>query len=119
MPDFNKLLYLLRSQGNKIQVYIFSLKGVLAQPFPSPKFSWLNERSESGIPHLAMEVEGHKLNAVLDPYNPIPIEADESRSAVDPCIFKGKLDTDDQSQVLVTGGCPGEDSFEVSWITHC
>ena len=54
------------------------------------------------------------LNAVLDPYNPIPIEADESRSSVDPCIFKGKLDTDDQSQVLVTGGCPGEDSFEVS-----
>jgi hypothetical protein len=63
-----------------------------------------------------MEVNGHSLNAVLDPYNPIPIEADESRSAVDPCIFKGKLDTDDQSQVLVTGGCPGEDSFEVSQI---
>ena len=90
------------------------ITGVFAQPFPSPKFSWLNERSESGIPHLAMEVNGHELNAVLDPYNPIPIEADESRSAVDPCIFKGKLDTDDKSQVLVTGGCPGEDSFEVS-----
>ena len=57
-----------------------------------------------------MEVNGHNLNAVLDPYDPIPIA---SRSAVDPCIFKGKLDTDDQSQVLVTGGCPGEDSFEV------
>ena len=63
-----------------------------------------------------MDVNGHKLNAVLDSYNPIPIEVDESRSAVDPCIFKGKLDTDDQSQVLVTGGCPGEDSFEVCFI---
>jgi len=65
-----------------------------------------------------MEVNGHKVNAVLDPYNPIPIEADESRSEdVDNCIFKGRLDTDDQSQVLVTGGCPGEDSFEIAVIS--
>ena len=82
-------------------------------------FSWLTESSESGIPHLAMEVNGHKVNAVLDPFNPIPIEADESRSEdVDNCIFKGRLDTDDQSQVLVTGGCPGEDSFEVGGIIN-
>jgi hypothetical protein len=74
----------------------------------------LSERSESGIPHLSIKTDGREdLVAVLAPYNPIPIEADSSRSAVDPCIFKGHLANEDDAQVLVTGGCPGDDSFEV------
>ena len=53
--------------------------------------------------------------AILSHYNPIPIEADQSRSAVDPCIFKGYLKNEQDSEVLVTGGCPGDDTFDVSF----
>ncbi len=79
-----------------------------------PKFEWLSERSESGVPLLSINLEdGETFVAVLKHYNPIPIELDENRSEVDPCIFKGHLQDDESAQVLVTGGCPGSDSFEV------
>ena len=51
--------------------------------------------------------------AILSHYNPIPKEVDESNSEVDPCLFKGFLENEETSTVLVTGGCPGEDNFEV------
>ena len=79
-----------------------------------PKFSWLSERSESGVPHLSIQLkDGEDLVAVLKHYNPIPVELDENRAEADPCIFKGFLKNDESAQVLVTGGCPGSNSFEV------
>lgn len=79
-----------------------------------PKFSWLSERSESGVPLLSIKLKnGENLIAVLKHYNPIPIELDVNRAEADPCIFKGFLQDDESAEVLVTGGCPGSDSFEV------
>ena len=79
-----------------------------------PKFIWLSERSESGVPHLSIQLEnGEDVVAVLKHYNPIPVELDENRAEADPCIFKGFLQNDESAQVLVTGGCPGSNSFEV------
>jgi hypothetical protein len=79
-----------------------------------PKFSWLSERSESGVPLLSIKLKnGENLIAVLKHYNPIPIELDLNRAEADPCIFRGFLQDDESAEVLVTGGCPGSDSFEV------
>jgi hypothetical protein len=78
-----------------------------------PKFSWLSERTESGVPHLSIRLEnGDNLVAVLKHYNPIPVELDVNRAEADPCIFKGFLQEDESAEVLVTG-CPGSDSFQV------
>jgi hypothetical protein len=93
----------------------------------SPTFTWLEERSEDGIPLLEVhftnnkdddedveEVEGDSSDlAVLSRYNPIPVELDESRSPVDQCIFKGFLLNEPNAQVALTGGCPGDNSFDV------
>jgi hypothetical protein len=82
-----------------------------------PTFAWLSERSESGIPHLSIKSEdGEDVVAILSPYDPFPIETDSSRVQVDPCIFKGHLANEEDAEVLVTGGCPGDDSFEVSIV---
>jgi hypothetical protein len=69
----------------------------------------------SGDHLLAIRLEDGKedLVAVLSHYNPIPVELDENRAEPDPCIFKGYLQSEETSQVLVTGGCHGFDSFEV------
>ena len=83
-----------------------------------PKFSWLSERSASGVPFLSIKLGDEDLTAVLDNYNPIPMELLKSRSEVDDCIFKGHLLDDPETQVLVTGGCAGDDSFDVS-TTNC
>jgi hypothetical protein len=80
-----------------------------------PKFSWLSERSASGVPLLSIKLGNEDLTAVLSNYNPIPIELDETHSEVDPCIFKGHLKNDPATEVLVTGGCAGDDSFDVSF----
>ena len=91
--------------------------GAFAQPFPrqmKPTFIWSNERSADGIVKMTINFGNDKPIAVLSHYNPIPIEADESRSAIDPCIFKGSFENEKDSVVLVTGGCPGDDTFDVS-----
>ena len=51
--------------------------------------------------------------ADLHPYNPLSFEVE---SDVDPCIFKGTLLNEPTTEVLVTGGCPGADTFYVSNI---
>jgi hypothetical protein len=81
-----------------------------------PKFTWLSERSASGVPHLSIKHGDEDLTAVLSNYNPIPIELDETRSEVDPCIFKGHLKNDPATEVLVTGGCAGDKTFDVIFI---
>jgi hypothetical protein len=81
-----------------------------------PKFTWLSERSATRVPHLSIKFGNEDLIAVLSNYNPIPIELDETRSKVDPCIFKGHLQNDPATEVLVTGGCAGDNTFDVIFI---
>ncbi len=79
-----------------------------------PRFNWMNERSSDGVPLLSIKIGNEDLTAILNRYNPIPVELDQTRSRVDPCILKGRLSDEPESQVLVTGGCPGSDTFDVS-----
>ena len=51
---------------------------------------------------------------VLHPYNPFSFEF----GAQEACIFKGQMMMDSNVEVLVTGGCPGADSFDVSFSDH-
>ena len=82
-----------------------------------PTFIWLSERSPSGVPHLEIQpgLDKETIVAVLNPYNPIPANVDQSQSEIDPCIFLGHLANEPDSSVLVTGGCPGDDTFDVSY----
>jgi hypothetical protein len=81
-----------------------------------PRFSWMNERSSDGVPLLSIKIGSEDVTAILNRYNPIPVELDRTRSKVDPCIFKGRLSDEPKSQVVVTGGCPGSDNFDVSFF---
>ena len=53
--------------------------------------------------------------AILESYNPIPRQPNEREAEVDHCIFRGKLLYESNVHVSLTGGCPFEDSFEVSF----
>lgn len=89
--------------------------GLLHADDVKPQFSWLNERSSSGIQHLAIKFGDEEHTVVLHPYNPLSYEV---KSDVDPCIFKGNLLMEPSTEVLVTGGCPGANSFEVTLIVQ-
>lgn len=85
---------------------------------PAPKFTWSQEDcSRSGIAHLNVEFPDSDIIdvAILMPANPIPKQADEREEDVDRCIFSGFLRDEPDSLVTLTGGCPFEDSFEVSF----
>jgi hypothetical protein len=84
--------------------------GLLNASDPKPQFRWLSERSSSGVPHLAIRLGEEEHHAVLHPYNPLSFEV---KSEVDPCIFKGYLGKEPDTEVLVTGGCPGDETFDV------
>ncbi len=75
---------------------------------PGPGFTWLSSRSSSGVPLLAFEFKGVNHVAVLEHYDPIPEVPLESEL----CIFRGFLEKDPQSKVLVTG-CPNSNSYDV------
>jgi hypothetical protein len=63
----------------------------------------IDETSPDGIPLLWISFSGFEDFAVLSRYN-----------QVDECIFSGFLkNEEDYSKVVLTGGCPGDDSFEV------
>lgn len=82
-----------------------------------PKFTWLSDRSLNGIPLLSIRLQDRDDDddvIILNRYNPIPVDLDEFRSEVDPCIFKGFLKSDPNSEVVLTGGCPGDHTFDVS-----
>ena len=87
--------------------------GILKAEQAMPKFKWLSDQSSSNIPNLAIEMENEKHVAILHPYNPLSYEV---KSTVDPCIFKGTLELEPTTEVLVTGGCPGSDTFDVSSV---
>ena len=75
---------------------------------PGPGLTWLSSRSASGVPLLAFKFEGVDHTAVLEPYDPVPEVPSESEL----CIFKGFLEKDPKSEVLVLG-CPNSKSFDV------
>ena len=77
---------------------------------PGPGFTWLSSRSASGVPLLAFEFEGVDHVAVLEPYDPVPDVPNSPDSEL--CIFKGFLEKDSLSEVLVTG-CPNSKAFDV------
>jgi len=86
---------------------------------PVPEFSWSSEGcSSSGVAHLSVKFPGSSTAdvAILTPANPIPKQPDELHEDVDRCIFSGFLQNEQDSQITITGGCPFENSFEVSII---
>ena len=87
------------------------MAGFLQADEVMPTFRWLNERSSSGIQHLEINYDNEQHVAILHPYNPVSFELD---SSVNPCIFKGTLEKEPTTEVLVTGGCSGGNKFEVS-----
>ena len=98
--------------GNKQQTYYWTfVKATFQAEEARPTFKWLSERSSSGIQNLAIDFGTERHIVALHPYNPLSYEV---KSSVDPCIFKGTLQMEPTTEVLVTGGCPGADTFEVS-----
>jgi hypothetical protein len=87
------------------------------------RFKWIhNETSTDGVPLLWISFSGFEDFAVLSRYNPMPTHLnthpdthlDEFQSQVDECIFSGFIkNEEDSSKVVLTLGCPGDDSFEV------
>jgi len=96
-----------------IKIFNHQYSGLLNASELKPQFRWLSERSSSGIQHLAIQFGDEERHAVLHPYNPLSFEV---KSEVDPCIFKGNLLQEPTTEVLVTGGCPGANSFEVTFF---
>ena len=54
--------------------------------------------------------------ALLKRFNPIARGANEKEEDIDKCIFNGYLQHESNVYVTMTGGCPFEDSFEVSQL---
>ncbi len=52
--------------------------------------------------------------AILKQINPIPRSLNEREEDVDNCIFEGFLEKEDKVYVTLTGGCPFEETFDVS-----
>ena len=84
--------------------------GIIHADEPVPTFRWLSERSSSGIQHLEINHGDERHAVILHPYNPVSFEV---KSDVDPCIYKGHLMMEPTTEVLVTGGCKGANTFEV------
>ena len=52
--------------------------------------------------------------AILKQFNPIAKSLNEREEDVDNCIFDGFLKNEEKVYVTLTGGCPFEESFDVS-----
>jgi len=108
---FSSLLPLKNFTSNLISIH-HSLAETL-----QPKFTWWSDRSLNGIPLLSIRLQDRDDDddvIILNRYNPILVDLDEFQSEVDPCIFKGFLKSDPNSEVVLTGGCPGDHTFDVS-----
>ena len=82
----------------------------------APSFTWIPDSgSEAGVPHLAIHFHDGKPDdiALLKRFNPIPQQNGEAESSIDNCIFRGNLLLESEVSVVLTGGCPFEDTFEV------
>ena len=83
-----------------------------------PTFTWQKERfSPEGVPLLTVNFhDGKPADVVIfKQLNPIERQESESEDKIDRCIFGGLLRDESTAYVVLTGGCPFEDSFEV-WI---
>ena len=83
----------------------------------APTFSWLNdESSPTGVPLLSIDFhDGVGADvAILKQINPIPRRPNEKEEDIDRCIFDGFLKNEDKVYVTLTGGCPFEDTFQVT-----
>ena len=106
-------MFILINKNSAIPSLI--IQGLAQANDPKPKFRWLTERSSSGIQHLAIKMGDVEHIAVLHPYNPLSYKVS---SEVDPLIFKGSLMQDSNVEVLVTGGSPGTDTFDVRFTSQ-
>ena len=82
-----------------------------------PTFSWLHdESSPTGVPLLSVDFhDGTAADvAVLKQINPIARRPHEKEEDIDQCIFDGFLKNEDKVYVTLTGGCPFEDTFQVT-----
>ena len=83
-----------------------------------PTFTWQKERfSPEGVPLLNVNFhDGKPADVVVFKHlNPIERQESESEDKIDRCIFAGFLRDESATYVVLTGGCPFEDSFEV-WV---
>jgi hypothetical protein len=81
-----------------------------------PSFMWDPvEKSDDGIPllHIRFPDGGPSDVAHLKRFNPIAKLEREKEEDIDNCIFNGFL-RDGGNSVVLTGGCPFEDNFEMS-----
>jgi hypothetical protein len=84
-----------------------------------PTFTWLeNEFSPSGVPLLSIDFhDGQPADvALLKQYNPIPKQVNELEENIDKCIFNGHLRDESKVYVTLTGGCPFDSNFDVSYL---
>ncbi len=84
-----------------------------------PTFAWIqDEVSPDGVPLLSINFHDGRKNdvAVLKHFNPIPRGKNEREEDIDNCIFDGFLRDESKVYVTLTGGCPFEDSFDVSYL---
>ena len=80
----------------------------------TPTFSWIpNPRPvlQINYPNGLSDV------AVLNNYNPIPLQSTERQEDVDTCIYDGYLSNESDVYVTLTG-CAHTDTFNVS-VTFC
>ena len=81
-----------------------------------PTFEWIqDEFSSDGVPLLSINFHDDNPNdaAILKQLNPIPRQPTESEDKIDLCIFGGFLRDESAVYVVLTRGCPFENSFEV------
>jgi hypothetical protein len=81
-----------------------------------PTFSWQKGQfSPEGVPTLTINFHDGKPAdvAIFKQLNPIARQQSESEDKIDRCIFGGFLRDESAAYVVLTGGCPYEDSFEV------
>jgi hypothetical protein len=79
-----------------------------------------DELSPSGVPLLSIDFNDGGSNevAVLKQFNPIPRGSNEREEDIDRCIFEGFLRNEEKVYVTLTGGCPFENSFDVSFCSR-
>ena len=86
----------------------------------TPTFYWQKIPGDpEGVAQLGINFNDGKPDdvAFLERHNPIPRQPNERDEDIDQCIFKGVLLHEPNVLVSLTGGCPFEDSFEVSFET--
>ena len=83
----------------------------------APSFTWLQDsHSPHGVPHLAVNFHDGKPEDVVNfqKFNPFVRQAEEKEGNIDECIFTGHLRDEPDVYVTLTGGCPFDNTFDVS-----